>query len=169
MCSGATIVAVQVLHAQQQQRQRFKALERFKRDANSVLVATDVAARGLDIPAVRCVIQYQLPPTADTYIHRAGRTARAERDGLNVAFVVPAEAPRYRGLHVALGREPAPPFPIDRAVLPDVAARMRLAARIDELERAQRKGDADANWMAKHAKEAGARSLARNPLPAVAL
>jgi ATP-dependent RNA helicase DDX24/MAK5 len=114
---------VQVLHAQQQQRQRFKALDRFKGDAAGVLVATDVAARGLDVPAVACVIQYQLPLTADTYIHRAGRTARGAAAGANVAFVVPAEAARFRGLHAALGRDAPPDFPIDFTVLPDAQAR----------------------------------------------
>ena len=122
---------MQALHAQQQQRQRFKALARFQADDSGVLVASDVAARGLDIPAVRCVIQYQLPPTADTYIHRAGRTARGAADGVNVAFVVPAEAARFRGLHAALGRAPPAEFPVDVSVLPDAQARVRLAERID--------------------------------------
>ena len=108
-----------MLHAQQQQRQRFKALDRFKGDAHGVLVATDVAARGLDILGVRCVVQYQLPPTADTYIHRAGRTARADARGACVAFVVPSEAARFRGLHAALGRDAPATFPVDWTVLPD--------------------------------------------------
>lgn len=49
------------LHAQMQQRQRFKAMDRFKKEEHGVLVATDVAARGLDIEGIRCVIHYQLP------------------------------------------------------------------------------------------------------------
>ena len=113
----------QVLHAQQQQRQRFKALDRFKAAGQGVLLATDVAARGLDIPAVSCVIQYQLPPTADTYIHRAGRTARGAARGVNIAFVVPNEAARYRGLHAALGRDAPRDFPVDYTVLPDAQVR----------------------------------------------
>jgi ATP-dependent RNA helicase DDX24/MAK5 len=148
-------LGMQMLHAQQQQRQRFKALDHFKANKNAVLVATDVAARGLDIPEVRCVVQYQLPPTADTYIHRAGRTARAESDGINIAFVVPAEAVRYQQLHVVLGREPPPAFPVDWALLPSIQARVSLAERIDDLERTQHKASADLNWMAKQARDAG--------------
>jgi superfamily II DNA or RNA helicase len=58
-----------------------KALDRFKASSEAVLVATDVAARGLDIRGVDCVIHYQLSATADTYIHRSGRTGRAEAAG----------------------------------------------------------------------------------------
>ena len=64
------------LHAQMEQRQRLKNLDRFKAKDDFVLVATDVAARGLDIPNVQHVIHYQIPRTPDLYVHRAGRTAR---------------------------------------------------------------------------------------------
>ncbi len=53
------------LHAQMQQRQRLKAMDRFKREERGVLIATDVAARGLDIEGIRCVIHYQLPLSAE--------------------------------------------------------------------------------------------------------
>ena len=56
-----------------QQRQRLKALDRFKADDTAVLVATDVAARGLDIKAVSCIVHYQLPASVDVYVHRSGR------------------------------------------------------------------------------------------------
>ncbi|EFJ42527.1 hypothetical protein VOLCADRAFT_31081, partial [Volvox carteri f. nagariensis] len=93
------------LHAQQQQRQRLKALDRFRSQPQSVLVATDVAARGLDIPGVTTVVHYQLPASADTYIHRCGRTARGlEGDGISIALVSPAEAARFAGLGRVLGR-----------------------------------------------------------------
>ena len=55
------------------------------------MIATDVAARGLDVPEVDHVIHYQVPRTADAYIHRSGRTARAQRSGLSVLFVSPEE------------------------------------------------------------------------------
>lgn len=55
------------LHAQQQQRQRLKALDRFRASPQGILIATDVAARGLDVANIRCVVQYQLPNSADTY------------------------------------------------------------------------------------------------------
>jgi len=57
-----------------QQRARIKALERFRSTPNCVLLATDVAARGLDVRGVDCVIHYQLPRSAEVYVHRSGRT-----------------------------------------------------------------------------------------------
>eukprot|EP00892_Ulva_mutabilis_P007776 jgi/Ulvmu1/5370/UM022_0164.1 len=148
-------VNAQVLHAQQQQRQRLKALSRFRADDTAVLVATDVAARGLDIPDVGAVIQYQLPPTADTYIHRAGRTARAGAEGVCISLVVPGEAARFAALHTALDRPAPETFPVDPAVISDVQARVRLAQRIDELERGDRKEAADGRWRQKNAEAIG--------------
>jgi hypothetical protein len=58
-----------------------QALDRFKANPHGILVATDVAARGLDIPDVSLVLHYQLPASADVYIHRAGRTARTGAGG----------------------------------------------------------------------------------------
>ena len=67
----------------------------------------------------RCVIHYQLPATADTYIHRSGRTARAEEDGVSIALVTPREAPRWNALLRALARpHPMPSFPLDRTLMP---------------------------------------------------
>lgn len=146
---------MQVLHAQQQQRQRLKSLARFRTDTTAVLVATDVAARGLDIPDVTTVVQYQLPPTADTYIHRAGRTARAGAEGVCLSLVVPGEAARFAALHTALDRPPPQPFPVDSAVIADVQARVRLAQRVDELERVDKKEAADSRWRQRSAEAIG--------------
>jgi len=65
------------------QKARMRSIERFSspKSKGSVLVATDVAARGLDIGGVQLVIHYHLPRTADMYVHRSGRTARAEASG----------------------------------------------------------------------------------------
>ena len=62
------------LHGDKSQSQRLEALESFKNGVSSILVATDVAARGLDIPNVKAVINYTFPLTIDDYIHRIGRT-----------------------------------------------------------------------------------------------
>eukprot|EP00198_Chlamydomonas_reinhardtii_P000631 XP_001689966.1 predicted protein [Chlamydomonas reinhardtii] len=120
---------VYALHAQQQQRQRLKALDRFRANPNGVLVATDVAARGLDIPNVSTVVHYQIPPSADTYIHRCGRTARGiSCDGIAIALVTPREAARFSGLCRLLER-PGPPasFPVDASLLPAMSRRAGLA------------------------------------------
>ena len=81
------------IHSQMQQRQRLKNLDRFQAGDTAILVATDVAARGLDIPNVKYVVHYQVPRTADVYIHRSGRTARGPR-GLHQDLLVRAQGRR---------------------------------------------------------------------------
>lgn len=95
---------VAVLHSGMQQRARLKALDRFRSSDSMVLLATDVAARGLDVPAVEHVVHYQLPRTADTYIHRSGRTARAGNKGISLQLCSPEEKATQRALMKNLGR-----------------------------------------------------------------
>ncbi|GEQ70850.1 hypothetical protein JCM33374_g4530 [Metschnikowia sp. JCM 33374] len=84
------------IHSAMMQKQRLRALERFKascaKNKSSVLIATDVAARGLDIPNIDHVAHYHLPRSADVYVHRSGRTARAGKEGVSVMFCSPQEA-----------------------------------------------------------------------------
>lgn len=75
------------LHGQLTQAQRLGALNKFKSGSRNILVATDVAARGLDIPSVDAVINYDIPTDSKAYIHRVGRTARAGRSGKSVSLV----------------------------------------------------------------------------------
>ncbi|KAL4745678.1 ATP-dependent RNA helicase dbp4 [Aspergillus terricola var. indicus] len=79
------------LHGRQKQGGRLDITTRFSQAQHAVLFSTDVAARGLDFPAVDWVIQLDCPEDADTYIHRVGRTARYERDGRAVLFLDPSE------------------------------------------------------------------------------
>lgn len=83
------------LHAQMNQRQRLKNLERFTASPTGLLIATDVAARGLDIPNVQHVIHYQVPRTTENYVHRSGRTARANNEGITVLIMEPGEVKNY--------------------------------------------------------------------------
>lgn len=83
------------LHAHMNQRQRLKNLERFTASTSGLLIATDVAARGLDIPKVRHVIHYQVPRTSENYVHRSGRTARANLEGITVLLMEPGEIRDY--------------------------------------------------------------------------
>ncbi|ADO41269.1 DEAD/DEAH box helicase [Ketogulonicigenium vulgare] len=83
--------AVAAIHGNKSQGQRDRALRDFRAGTLRVLVATDVAARGLDIPDVRYVYNYELPNVPDNYVHRIGRTARAGKDGQAVAFCAPDE------------------------------------------------------------------------------
>lgn len=75
------------IHGNKSQPQRNKTLERFKRSEIKILIATDVAARGLDIPDVSHVINYDLPETREAYVHRIGRTGRADKKGTALTFI----------------------------------------------------------------------------------
>jgi ATP-dependent RNA helicase DDX24/MAK5 len=86
------------LHSSMVQKARMRSIERFKERPGSILVATDVAARGLDIPKVDLVIHYHLPRAADTYVHRSGRTARAEASGSSILICGPEEVAGVRRL-----------------------------------------------------------------------
>merc|ERR1719217_1956293 len=80
-------VPVCAIHGDRSQTEREEALEAFKSGANPVLIATDVAARGLDIPNVALVVNFDMPKQLDDYVHRIGRTGRAGRKGTAIAFV----------------------------------------------------------------------------------
>ncbi len=93
------------VHGNKSQGQRERALKAFKSGELKVLVATDVAARGLDIPDVRHVYNYDLPNVPDNYVHRIGRTARAGKDGAAIAFCAPTEVSELRAIQKTIKRE----------------------------------------------------------------
>ena len=75
------------IHGDKRSRERIRTLDLFKKDHINILIATDVAARGLDIPDVTHVINYDVPQTYDTYVHRIGRTGRSAKKGIALTFV----------------------------------------------------------------------------------
>lgn len=79
------------LHGKQQQMKRVEVYNDFIRKKHAVLFATDIAARGLDFPAVNWVLQFDCPEDADTYIHRVGRTARYKEGGEALLVLLPSE------------------------------------------------------------------------------
>jgi len=94
--------AASSLHGDMQQRQRNEAIENFKRGRIDLLIATDVAARGLDINDVTHVFNYHIPFDSDSYVHRIGRTGRAGRKGTAVTLVTPLEFKKLnRIMHIA--------------------------------------------------------------------
>ncbi len=111
------------IHGNKSQPQRERTLKSFRDGEMKVLVATDVAARGIDIPGVRHVYNYDLPNVPENYVHRIGRTARAGMDGRAVAFCAPAEYDELRAIEKQLkhaipvigGEAPPPGFIVPKA------------------------------------------------------
>ncbi len=93
-----------VLHSNRSQNQRQKALDGFRSGKFQMLVATDIAARGLDVETISHVINYDIPNTADDYIHRLGRTGRAERSGDALTLVTTDDSSTVRDIERALGK-----------------------------------------------------------------
>jgi ATP-dependent RNA helicase RhlE len=86
------------IHGNKSQGARTRALADFKRGAARVLVATDIAARGLDIDQLPHVVNYELPEVAEHYVHRIGRTGRAGNEGLAISLVTPDERPLLKAI-----------------------------------------------------------------------
>ncbi|CAR30045.1 ATP-dependent RNA helicase DBP8 [Lachancea thermotolerans CBS 6340] len=98
-------VRVASLHSQMPQQERTNSLHRFRANAARVLIATDVASRGLDIPTVQLVINYDISSNPDTFIHRAGRTARAGRSGESICFVAPRDVSRIEAIEERINKK----------------------------------------------------------------
>jgi ATP-dependent RNA helicase RhlE len=104
---SAAGIGTEAIHGNKSQNARQRALQRFKNGDAWVLVATDVAARGLDIEAVSHVINYELPHEPESYVHRIGRTARAGTAGVAWSLVDPSERNRLRAVERLIGLSPA--------------------------------------------------------------
>ena len=96
-------ISSRTLHADLQQADRDLAIAMFRDGKLQILVATDVAARGLDIARLQLVINFDLPPSSDTYIHRVGRTGRAGRNGVAVSISTDYEIPLIAEIEAATG------------------------------------------------------------------
>ncbi|SCU84308.1 LAMI_0C07008g1_1 [Lachancea mirantina] len=163
------------IHSSMTQKNRLASLEKFQKqarknqalDKSTILIASDVAARGLDIPGVQHVLHYHLPRTADVYIHRSGRTARAENEGVSVTICSPDEAiGPLRKLRKALAsqggfekgkkwQKDVPLFPVEPDIVSQLRERSRIANELAEDEIATRSLSKDDNWMKKAAEDLG--------------
>lgn len=107
--SGFTADAI---HGDLEQRQRERVLQAFRDKRHRILVATDIASRGLDIPHIEHVINYDLPQAPEDYIHRLGRTARAGADGAAISFIAPEDTIKWRAIQKLLDPNvQLPPLP----------------------------------------------------------
>jgi ATP-dependent RNA helicase RhlE len=118
-------IAAERIHGNRSQAQRTQALEGFKSGRHRVLVATDIAARGIDIEALGHVVNFDVPKVPEDYIHRVGRTARAEAVGDAFTFVAPEEEPDLKRIERALGRR------LPRVLVPDFDYAAKPAARLE--------------------------------------
>jgi ATP-dependent RNA helicase DDX47/RRP3 len=114
------------------QPKRLGALTKFKSRQRDILIATDVASRGLDIPAVDVVVNFDIPGHGKDYVHRVGRTARAGRAGRSVAFVTQYDVEVYQRMEALIGRKLAA-YPCEEeavlVLLERVSEAQRMAAR----------------------------------------
>jgi ATP-dependent RNA helicase RhlE len=107
-------IPARAIHGNKSQAQRTAALEAFRQGACPVLVATDIAARGIDVAGVSHVFNFELPNVAEQYVHRIGRTARAGADGAAISLCAPDEKPYLRDIEKLTGVKLAPiPLPAD--------------------------------------------------------
>lgn len=174
-------IDAQPLHSQMPQKARLRAIEKFTAASSTaskkpgptgitwkgnVLVATDVAARGLDIPDIDVVLHYHVPRAADTYVHRSGRTARAENAGSSVLICAPEEAAGVRRLvaqvhakHESQGKRRKgnvlEALSLDRQLISRLRPRATLAKHIADAEMAKEKARGEDRVLAEAADDLG--------------
>ncbi|WP_338466927.1 DEAD/DEAH box helicase [Novosphingobium sp. ZN18A2] len=105
---SAAGVNARAIHGNKSQAQRTAALDAFRQGSSPVLVATDIAARGIDVSGVSHVFNFELPNVPEQYVHRIGRTARAGADGVAISFCAPDEKPYLRDIERLTGVKLAP-------------------------------------------------------------
>ncbi|ATY64542.1 ATP dependent RNA [Cordyceps militaris] len=163
-------ITAQPLHSQMAQKARLRSLERFTATRNSVLVATDVAARGLDINEVDLVVHYHVPRTADAYVHRSGRTARGTRVGVSVMLCAPDEVlptrrlaskvharrdARYGGGSSSKREHMIETLPLDKKVAARLKPRADMAKKLADAVLAKEKAHSEDTWLRGAADELG--------------
>ena len=122
---GKNGVAAGRIHGNRSQAQRTEALGAFKAGKFPVLVATDIAARGIDVEELSHVINFDVPPSPEDYVHRVGRTARADAKGDAFIFVSPEEEADVRGIERAIGKR------LPRVTVPGFDYAQRPAAKLE--------------------------------------
>lgn len=132
------------LHGQMSQAKRLASLNKFKAKERTILVCTDVASRGLDIPHVDVVINYDVPITSKDYIHRVGRTARAGRNGVAITFVTQYDVELYQKIERLIGQR-LDKYPTNNEevllLVESVENALNLATKdLRELDKSKKKG-----------------------------
>lgn len=142
------------IHSNMIQKQRLKNLDKFRANDHGLLLATDVAARGLDIVGVNHVIHYDVPRTAEIYIHRSGRTARASNIGFSLLICTPDKKNVYLNVLRTMKREKElPRLDVELRTVRPFLIGVKYAQEIAALEEKAKKETANTNWFNKAAEE----------------
>jgi ATP-dependent RNA helicase RhlE len=162
---GKNGVKSERIHGNRSQSQRTEALAGFKSGKYRVLVATDIAARGIDVEALGHVVNFDVPPAPEDYIHRVGRTGRAEMTGEAFTFFSPQEEPDIKSIERAIGRKLPRVYieGFDYSAKPQQRLEVPLAERIAEIRK--KKAEDRARSAAKAARKAanGAKAAESSP------
>ncbi|KAL3078898.1 hypothetical protein niasHS_014680 [Heterodera schachtii] len=145
-----------LLHGRMKEKERLKSVDKFKASDDAVLLATDVAARGLDFYGVQNIVHYQCPKTTESYIHRSGRTARASSAGLSVLFVDPLDLHQYLKICRNLNKEEdLELLAVDQPKLMESCRSLvQLATEAEALEHSLKKRKSREQWFERIAREA---------------
>ena len=138
-------IKAEAIHGNKTQNNRQRALNNFKAKAIRVLVASDIAARGIDIEELSCVINLDTPNIPETYVHRIGRTGRAGAEGIAISFCDVDEKPYLKDIEKLIGKKipvvTNQPFPLDpnaKIVRPEKQARPERSQRPERKPRPER-------------------------------
>jgi ATP-dependent RNA helicase DDX24/MAK5 len=143
------------LHSTMPQKARLRSLEQFS-GRHAILVATDVAARGLDIKNIDLIVHYHVPRTADTYVHRSGRTARADQPGRSVMLCSPDEVAGVTRLIGKIHSEHRPDsIQADRTIITRLRPRIELSQKLTDATLAKEKAGTRDDWLRTAAEELG--------------
>jgi len=118
-----------VIHGQMSQNKRLAALNNFKAGTHNILLATDVASRGLDIPSVDLVVNFEIPRNSKDYVHRVGRTARAGRSGQSVTMVTQYDVELFQRIEELIGKKMVL-FPSEEEIVLQLSDRVAEAQRV---------------------------------------
>ncbi|XP_010418319.1 PREDICTED: DEAD-box ATP-dependent RNA helicase 10-like [Camelina sativa] len=141
-CDGTRFLALMLrslgfraipISGQMTQSKRLGALNKFKARECNILVCTDVASRGLDIPSVDVVINYDIPTNSKDYIHRVGRTARAGRSGVGISLVTQYQIEWYTQIEKLIGKE-LPKYPAEEGEVLSLLERLQEAKRLSAMD-----------------------------------
>jgi len=142
-------IAADAIHGDKSQQERMQALEAFKQGKITALVATDVAARGLDIDQLPMVINYELPSTPEDYVHRIGRTGRAGASGIAISLVSPEEERYLKDIEKLIKRDIEKEKGASSAVAAKPSATRHAVSRQSGAEKTPQKKRHEDEWFSK--------------------